>query len=63
MRAALAVAHKILIAAYHMLATGGDHKDLGPTHLDRLSIATTKNALVKRLERLGFHVTLQEATA
>ena len=63
MRAALAVAHKILIAAYHMLATGADHKDLGPTHLDRLSITTTKNALVKRLERLGFHVTLQEATA
>ena len=63
MRAALAVAHKILIAAYHMLATGADHKDLGPTHLDRLSITTTKNSLVKRLERLGYQVTLQEATA
>ena len=63
MRAALAVAHKILIAAYHMLATGADHEDLGPTHLDRLSITTTKNALVKRLERLGYQVTLKEATA
>ena len=63
MRAALAVAHKILIAAYHMLSTGADHQDLGPTHLDRLSITTTKNALVKRLERLGYQVTLQEATA
>jgi transposase len=63
MRAALAVAHKILIAAYHMLASGVDHKDLGPTHLDRISITSTKNALVKRLERLGYQVTLQEAPA
>jgi transposase len=66
MRAALAVAHKILIAAYHMLANGVDHKDLGPTHLDRISVDSTKNGLVKRLERLGYHVTLQpaaEATA
>jgi transposase len=63
MRAALAVAHKILVAAYHMLATGADYQDLGPTHLDRLSITTTKNGLVKRLERLGYQVTLTEATA
>lgn len=63
MRAALAVAHKILIAAYHMLANNVDHKDLGPTHLDRISITSTKNALVKRLERLGYQVTLKEATA
>ena len=63
MRAALAVAHKILIAAYHMLAEGTDHRDLGPTHLDRISVVSTKNGLVKRLERLGYRVTLEEATA
>jgi transposase len=63
MRAALAVAHKILIAAYHMLAEGTEHRDLGPTHLDRISVVSTKNGLVKRLERLGYRVTLQEATA
>ena len=62
-RAALAIAHKILIAAYHMLANDADYRDLGPQHLDNLSVTATKNALVKRLERLGFHVTLQEATA
>lgn len=61
MRAALAVAHKILIAAYHMLANGVDYKDLGATHLDRISATSTKNGLVKRLERLGYHVTLQQA--
>jgi transposase len=63
MRAALAVAHKILIAAYHMLANDADHRDLGPNHLDNISVVSTKNALVKRLERLGYRVTLQEATA
>jgi transposase len=62
-RAALAIAHKILIAAYHMLATDADYRDLGPNHLDNLTVTATKNALVKRLERLGFHVTLQEAAA
>src|SRR4051794_5590183 len=29
LRAALAIAHKILVAAYPMLATGADYKDLG----------------------------------
>lgn len=62
-RAALAIAHKILIAAYHMLANNVDYRDLGPNHLDNLTVTATKNALVKRLERLGFHVTLQEAAA
>lgn len=63
MRAALAIAHKILIAAYHMLANDTDHQDLGPNHLDNISVTSTKNALVKRLERLGYRVTLQEAAA
>jgi hypothetical protein len=63
MRAALAVAHKILIAAYHMLSSDAHHRDLGPTYLDRLSATATRNGLVKRLERLGYQVTLQEATA
>jgi transposase len=63
MRAALAVAHKILIAAYHMLANDADHRELGEKHLDSISAASVKNSLVKRLERLGYQVTLQETTA
>lgn len=61
MRAALAVAHKILIAAYHMLSQGVDYKDLGAAHLDKTSATVTKRALVKRLERLGYRVTLEAA--
>jgi len=58
-RAAMAIAHKILIAAYHMLSRGVDYKELGPAFLDQRSADVTKHGLVKRLERLGYQVTLQ----
>lgn len=60
LRAALAVAHKILIAAYHMLLNTADHRELGPQHLDAGSKRNTKKALVRQLERLGYRVTLEE---
>jgi transposase len=63
MRAALAIAHKILIAAYHMLAHGVDYKDLGAVYLDRISANQVKTNLIKRLERLGYHVALEPAMA
>jgi transposase len=59
MRAAMAIAHKILIAAYHMLSRAVDYKDLGTAFLDQASAAATKRGLVKRLERLGYVVSLQ----
>lgn len=58
-RAALAIAHRILVAAYHMLANAADYRDLGAGHLDKISAKALKNGLVKRLERLGYQVTLQ----
>jgi hypothetical protein len=33
MRAALAIAHKILVSAYHMLAKGLPYRDLGEAYL------------------------------
>lgn len=60
LRAALAIAHKILVAAYHMLATGADYKDLGEAYLDQLGRTHTVSNLKRRLERLGYHVTLEE---
>lgn len=56
-RAAVAIAHKILVAAYHMLATSSDYKDLGTAYLEHLK--PTKNNLVKRLEELGYQVILK----
>lgn len=61
LRAALAVAHKILVAAYHMLRNGLDYADLGDSYLDQLSTTQVKASLVKRLERLGYSVHLAPA--
>ena len=57
-RAAMAIGHKILIAAYHMLATGLPYRDLGATYLDGVEKRRTTRNLVRRLERLGYEVTL-----
>ena len=62
-RAAMAVAHKILIAAYHMLATGTDYRDLGAAYLDKRFSERTKATLVKRLEQLDYKVTLEPMQA
>jgi len=58
-RAAMAIAHKILVAAYHMLSRSVDYKDLGTTFLDQASASATKRSLIKRLQRLGYSVSLQ----
>jgi transposase len=57
-RAAMAIGHKILIAAYHLLATHGPYRDLGATYLDTLEKRHTTRNLVRRLERLGYEVTI-----
>ena len=62
LRAALAIAHKILIAAYHMLAKGLAYRDLGEAYLDQIGQTRTIANLKRRLERLGFHVTLEPST-
>ena len=59
MRAALAIAHKILVAAYHMLTKGIGDREIGEAYLDQISQTRTVANLKRRLERLGFHVTLQ----
>jgi transposase len=51
MRAALAIAHKILVAAYHMLAKGIAYQDLGETYLDQISQTRTVANLKRRIER------------
>ena len=60
-RAAVGVAHKILIAAYHMLDKQVSYNDLGDAYLDKLSSKNLTRSLVQRLERLGLHVNLTAA--
>jgi transposase len=62
-RAAMAIAHKILIAAYHMLRDGTNYKDLGQTYLDSLDRKHTTKSLVRRLERLGYQVEIKPMAA
>lgn len=62
-RAAVAVAHSILIIAYHMLNRGTEYVDLGPDYFDKRNQQQLQHSLVKRLERLGLKVTLEPAQA
>lgn len=62
-RAAMAIAHKILVAAYHMLAAGVDYHDLGEAYLDGIGHRVVTTNLVRRLERLGYKVLLEPKAA
>jgi transposase len=62
-KAAVAIAHKILVAAYHMLARKADYRDLGPGYVDRAATAGVKRKLVDRLERMGYRVYLDPVAA
>ncbi|HEX6010665.1 MAG TPA: hypothetical protein VFY87_02450 [Geminicoccaceae bacterium] len=63
LRAAVAVAHKILAAASHMLARGVPFRDLGEAFLDQATRAQTAKRLVRRLGDLGFEVLLRPRAA
>jgi transposase len=58
-RATIAVAHNLLVIAYYILRDQTCYQDLGPDYFDRLNPAGLRRRLTKRLEGLGFKVTLQ----
>ena len=58
MRAAVAIAHKILIAVYHLLAKRSDYRELGSSYLDQLNQKRTVNALTSRLRAMGYDVSI-----
>jgi len=60
-RATTAVAHSMLIAAWHMLQTGEVYTDPGGDYFQRRDPERATKRLVAQLERLGHTVTLQEA--
>ncbi len=63
MRAAVAIGHKILVAAYRMLVTGSDYKDLGDGYLDQLNTHRTAGNLLRRLRQLGYDVQITPKAA
>ncbi len=47
-RAIMAVAHKLLVAAFHMLSTGETFRDLGEGYLDQIARKRSTSKLVQR---------------
>jgi transposase len=58
-RALMAVAHSILVTAYHMQKYQRHYKELGADFFDSVSRDKVRDRLVERLTKLGFHVTLK----
>ena len=55
-RAAIAVAHTILVIAYHVLRDGVAFQDLGPDYFDRMNTGKHKEYHLRRLAELGCDV-------
>jgi transposase len=62
-RAIMAVAHSILVIAYHLIQRQEPYRELGGNYFDQLRPEATAKRLVKRLERLGYQVSLQSQVA
>jgi transposase len=59
-RAILAVAHAMLVMAYDMIPRQEPYREAGADDFDQLQPEDTARRLVKRLESLGYQVTLQK---
>jgi transposase len=62
-KATTAVAHSMLVAAWHILTTGQLYTDPGPDYFTRRDPARTTRRLVAQLERLAYNANLQQTAA
>src|SRR5438128_403090 len=62
-RAAVAIAHSLLIAIYHVLKDGVVFQDLGPAHFEQRNRDAIVRRSLRRLEGLGYKVTVEPMTA
>lgn len=60
-RALMALAHKLLVAVFHILANKVPYRELGAGYLDTIMPLRTAQTLVRRLQRLGYKVQLERA--
>ncbi len=58
-KAALAVAHSLLVIIYHLLRDQSTYQDLGGNYFDERDRRAVQKRLVRRLERMGCLVELQ----
>jgi transposase len=61
-RAAVAVAHSILVEVYYILKRGVEYQDLGGNHFEGLDQEKTKRRLVQRLKGMGYDVQIEPKT-
>jgi len=62
-KAAMAVAHSILVIAYRLIERQEDYRDLGGDYFDKRRPDATIKRLTERLEQLGYQVSLHPQTA
>jgi transposase len=61
-RATFAIAHNLLVIAYHILSRRTTFQDLGPAYFDERDRERTFTRLSRRLERLGYQVAVVPAS-
>jgi len=59
-KATVAVGHSILVSAFHMLSRNEPYRDLGADYFDQFKRERIANHLVRRLEKLGFQVLIED---
>ncbi|MGI6285055.1 IS110 family transposase [Neomoorella humiferrea] len=62
-RAAVAVGHTILVIVYHILKSRQSYKELGANYLDRRKVEAIVKQAIKKLETLGYKVSVEEVVA
>lgn len=60
-KAIVALAHRLLVIAVHVLTDGQPYQDLGPTYHEARDRSQMVHRAVHRLEKLGFRVTVEPA--
>ena len=61
-RAIVAIGHKILVLAHYLLQHDRPFRELGGDYYQKLRAPGLSHSLVRRLQRLGYQVTLTPAT-
>ncbi|WP_240419428.1 hypothetical protein [Paenibacillus periandrae] len=59
-KAVVAIAHKMLVIAYHILKTGEPYKELGADFQAKRRSVTHEELMIKRLQKLGYLIQKSE---
>ncbi len=62
-RAVIAVGHSLLVTGFYLITRNKTYQDLGDNYFDERDREHVKRRAVKRLEKLGYHVSLKPVTA